>query len=297
MTARSVMMVRPQHFRCNEQTLSSNAFQKAQDPTPTNLTASALAEFDGMKRQLLSHGISVYEFQEPEGADTPDCLFPNNWIAHIPKDRGIIFPMEAPNRQREVHLEWIHTLLPNTELLDLREFAETGEFLEGTGSLILDHKTKSGFACLSSRTHPRLLEVFEQVTGYTICSFTAKDEAGIPYYHTNVIMTLGQTDAVICLEAINSPEEQDRVLRKLVEIQKRPLILTRQQVRAFCGNMIQLENPEGNTFWLASESAYKGLTQDQRGQLEEHSKFITAPLFHIEKAGGGSARCMVAEIF
>ena len=197
--ATKVMMVRPRSFRSNEETAATNAFQAG---TNRNITASALSardEFDSLSQKLISHGIPVTVYDEPEGADTPDALFPNNWFAILPDGDTFLFPMQAANRQREVQPDWLTPFARGRPMIDLRNHIKTNKFLEGTGSLILDHNTKMGYACLSQRTNLDVIADFSKKSGYSVITFTALDRGGMPFYHTNVMMAIGTDVAVACL--------------------------------------------------------------------------------------------------
>ena len=297
--ATKVLMVRPRSFRCNEETKSTNAFQPrdAQAAHPADVATQARAEFDALRQSLLEHGIDVATFDEPPHADTPDALFPNNWFAFLPDGPTFLFPMEAENRRREVQPDWLLPFCNKRPLIDLRSHGQSHEFLEGTGSLILDHRLKQGYACLSSRTHPKVIADFSVQSGYQILTFTAVDLSGIPFYHTNVMMALGSHTAILCTESIVDLEERSAVLRSLEDSGRRVIPITLKQVKDFCGNILQLSSRDGQFYWVCSDRAFTALTPEQKSLLEADARIIHVPLTTIENLGGGSARCMLGEIF
>lgn len=296
--AQKVLMVRPKSFRSNEETSSSNAFQQeAASVKNDTVLKDAQSEFDAFAHQLIQNGVDVKIFQEPDGVDTPDCLFPNNWFAHLPDGRIFLFPMLAPNRRREVQVEWLASVLGRQQIFDLRNLAAHDVFLEGTGSLILDHKNRTGYACLSSRTHPVALEEFEKQSGYSIFSFQANDKNDVPFYHTNVMMALGEDTAVVCLESLPLHHERMGLVTRLENSGRSLIEITQHQVTKFAGNMIQLKSGSDQLLWVCSQQAYNSLSDLQKTRLEKNSKMISSPLTTIERFGGGSARCMLAELF
>lgn len=297
--ATKVLMVRPRSFRCNEETTSTNAFQPqgAHAARATDPATQARAEFEALRQILLAHGIEVTTYDEPSDADTPDALFPNNWFAFLPDGPTFLFPMQALNRRREVHPEWLRPFFNKRPLIDLRGHSQSHEFLEGTGSLILDHRQKQGYACLSSRTHPQVIADFSVQSGYQIQTFTAVDLNGRPFYHTNVMMALGSHTAILCTESIVDLAERGAVLRALEDSGRRVISITQKQVTQFCGNMLQLSSRDGQLYWVCSDGALKALTPEQKSLLESDARIIHVPLTTIENLGGGSARCMLGEIF
>jgi hypothetical protein len=245
----------------------------------------------------MSHGIQVTVYDEPETANTPDALFPNNWFAILPDGDTFLFPMLATNRQREVQPDWLAPFARGKALIDLRDHIKTKKFLEGTGSLILDHKSKVGYACLSQRTNPDVIADFSKKSGYSVITFTALDRGGMPFYHTNVMMALGTNTAILCSESIKDPAERTNAVAALERSGKKVIEITLDQVSNFCGNLLQLKSIEGQRYWVCSERAYKAFTPAQRAELENDAKFIHTPLPTIETLGGGSARCMLGEIY
>jgi len=290
-------MVRPSSFQPNCETAATNSFQKTVSLSQAEIINSARFEFDHFRNTLEKHNVDVVCHSEPPNAGTPDAVFPNNWFAVLPTGQGFLFPMCAPNRRREVQAQWIEPFVRTIPLIDLRYFCKEDVYLEGTGSLILDHQNKLGYACLSARTQVPAIKEFERLSGYRVITFTAKDLGGTPFYHTNVMMALGRTTAVVCRESILSESEQSIVTHSIESSGRKIVSISQQQVLEFAGNMLFLSNASGECFWVCSERALKSLTNTQRASLEQDGKFISSPLTTIENIGGGSARCMLGEIF
>jgi hypothetical protein len=295
--ASRVLMVRPRSFQPNFETAATNAFQKNVGISNQDITVQALREFDQFKSELENHDIEVVSHDEPIDAKTPDAVFPNNWFAVLPNGQVFLFPMCAPNRRREVNPAWITPYVRSKSLVDLRYFCEKGIFLEGTGSLILDHDNKSGYACLSERTQVLAIKEFERQSGYQIFHFVATDRHGVPFYHTNVMMALGLKTAVVCLESISSASERAKLCEMLAATGHEIVAISQEQVLQFAGNMLFLSNQSGKCYWVCSEAAFQCLTELQRKILQKDGDFITSSLPTIEAVGGGSARCMLGELF
>jgi hypothetical protein len=304
--ANRVLMVRPRSFRANEQTMATNRFQvtcskRSSSPNafqdPHDILTQAQAEFDLLHKLLVHHGVAVDLQHEPVAIDTPDALFPNNWFAILPGGTGYLFPMMAANRRREVHPEWIETHARHRPLEDLRHYADEGEFLEGTGSLILDHNHKMGYACRSPRTSSVVIDEFERRSGYRILRFSGVDAEGSAFYHTNVMMALGHSQAVVCLEGIRSTRERDQVIKSLKDCGFSIVDISLKQVSQFAGNLLFLESDRGTPLWVMSTSAFQSFLPSQKDQLLSDGVLVHSPLATIEAHGGGSARCMLAELF
>jgi len=294
--ASAVFIVEPNSFCANPETLSTNAFQMT-DGSQGEVQKLALTEFKNFHKTLHELGIEVHCFQEPPDALTPDALFPNNWFAVIPGGKLFIFPMYAENRRREVQIPWLRKIYPKATFEDLRQspLANSENFLEGTGSLIFDHFHKIVFACESPRTSKKLVEELCHKAGYTPFVFQAVDENEKAYYHTNVIMALGEKTAVICLESLGPAASL--LNEKLHSIGKKVIPISRAQVRKMAGNILRLKNNNGEKFWLGSTSALMAFTPEQLQTLEAEARFVAVPVPTIEKYGGGSVRCMLAELF
>ncbi|AMM52695.1 hypothetical protein TH61_02055 [Rufibacter sp. DG15C] len=296
-------MVRPAGFGYNPETAATNAFQQELgESTPEKVQEKALDEFNQFLLNLWANRIDAVVLEDAPEPHTPDAIFPNNWISFHEGGKVVLYPMMASARRQErnpVLLEQLKTEhnLPFTEVIDLTYFEDQGKFLEGTGSLVLDRKNKIAFACISERTHPEVVEAFCEKLGYRSILFHATDEQGLPIYHTNVIMSIGADFALICLECIQSEEEQGEILEALVDAGKDIIDLSLKQIRKMAGNMLQVRNRVGEPVLVMSEKAYKALRKDQFEELKKLTKMMRSDLRTIEAHGGGSARCMLAEIF
>jgi len=296
-----ILMVRPSNFGFNNETASNNTFQ-TQDKIQTSLKIKedAILEFDIYVSKLRNVGIEVLVIQDSIVPIKPDAVFPNNWVSfHLPKTM-ITYPMFSSNRQLEREPKIINTIKDKfivEKEIKYEMFEEQSVFLEGTGSMIFDRKYKIAYACESIRTNKDLFFRFCKVNGFEPILFKASDDNSIPIYHTNVIMCLADDFVVICLETIKSKEEQDTLLQKFKVTGKEVLLISFDQVKQFAGNMIQLKNIDQEKFLVMSSSACQSLTQSQLKFLQSKTKILYSSLSTIEKYGGGSARCMVAEIF
>ncbi|MBB5283857.1 hypothetical protein HNQ92_001983 [Rhabdobacter roseus] len=296
-----ILMVRPVHFAFNEQTATSNEFQDAAFARAHESTAQEQAreEFDHLVSQLDSHGVELYVFDDTPTPHTPDSIFPNNWVSFHQSGKIVLYPMMAPNRRDERRLDIIDELRKTfhvEEIIDLTYFEQQEKYLEGTGSMVLDRRYKIAYACLSPRTHPEVLDAFAEATGYEIVRFEATDENGQAIYHTNVLMCVGDIFAAVCLEAIRNPDERHLVRSVLEETGKYIVELTMEQVRQMAGNMLMVRNKKGEKLLVMSTQAYESLTPQQRDALDDYAELFHADLSMIEGNGGGSARCMLAEI-
>ena len=302
--ANSVLMVRPAAFRANPGTLASNAFQDPSPVDPGQLQSAALAEFDGLVDSLRGAGVRVLLLQDDLEPATPDSIFPNNWFSTHADGTLCLFPMEERSRRAERRLDLLQPALAaggfELRTIDdslVQRFEERGVFLEGTGSMVLDRGARIAYACASSRTHGEALEAFCELRGYRAEAFEALDEAGLAYYHTNVIMALGQDFAVLCLEAI--PEHQRAALLQKLDAGGRSLVsITRQQAAHFAGNLLELQSLEGERLVVLSSSAEAVLDRAQLRCLRgSGARLLPVAIPNIERFGGGSVRCMLAEIF
>jgi hypothetical protein len=291
-----IMMIRPVKFDFNEQTSESNSFQNA-NAKAGNTQEKALAEFDGFVEVLRKNGVQVWVVEDTEEPHTPDSIFPNNWLSMHDDSRIALYPMQAANRRLERRSDIAHHLGEQFSLHDIVDYtaAEKEEkFLEGTGSMVLDREHKICYACISPRTHKDLLEQFCKDFDYTLIDFTAVDKTGKLIYHTNVVMSIGQQFMLVCLECIPSEDERNRIIHST---QKNIIEISYHQLEHFAGNALEVINDKGETLIVMSEQAYLSLTASQTIQLEHFGKIVYAPLYTIEANGGGSARCMMAEIF
>ncbi len=302
-TTSHIFMIRPVRFAFNEQTADSNAFQ---DPAALQeaevVQTKALREFDQMVDHLRGFGIDVTVIEDTMEPHTPDSIFPNNWISLHNSGGGTVclYPMQAPNRRLERRPDVIE-LLKNrfeiSQIIDLTSYENESRFLEGTGSMVFDRNYRIAYACLSPRTDEVLLQEFaKRMESYRIVSFHATDENAKPIYHTNVIMCIGERFAVICLECIRDEKERYHVRKTLEESNKEIIEISIEQVNRFAGNMLQLRNNRGESLLVMSSQAYYSLLPDQLRQLEKHTRITYTDIQTIEQTGGGSARCMIAEI-
>lgn len=299
-TTSHIMMIRPVRFDFNTQTAESNSFQDATARADAQSTQhQALAEFDNFVTLLRNEGVHVWVFDDTPEPHTPDSIFPNNWVSFHEEGTVVLYPMYAPNRRLERRQDIIEHLKQNfniTTVDDLSSYEAENLFLEGTGSLILDRVQKVAYICLSPRADAKLIHAFGEKYGYKMCVFDALDRAGKPIYHTNVVMCLGSTFAVICLECI--PEtERSKVKSFLTQAGKEIVSISMKQLENFAGNMLHINNEQGESLLVMSERAYQALTNEQIKTLSAHARLVHSPLTTIENNGGGSARCMMAEVF
>lgn len=301
--ANQLLLVRPAHFSSNPETAQDNAFQQEVPAGAENkVHQKALDEFNQFLLKLWAARIDVLVLDDLEEPATPDAVFPNNWISFHKGGRVVLYPMFSPTRRLERHPDILKQMqeehgLPFSEVIDLTYFEEQGKFLESTGSMVLDRKHRIAYACLSNRTHIEPLQVFCEKLNYRPIVFHAVDQDGLPIYHTNVIMCIGADFALVCLEAIHDEEEQGLLLEALVDTGKEIIDLSLAQVKKMAGNMLHARNKSGEPVLILSEKAYKALRKDQFEELNSRTKMVRADLRTIEAHGGGSARCMLAEVF
>lgn len=296
--ASTVLMIRPIQFGFNVETAVNNVFQVNQ--TDERTQEKALYEFDNYVHILKSKGIQVLVVNDTPTPATPDSIFPNNWLSMHTNGTLCLYPMFAKNRRAERKpfvLSKIKTTFDVKQVEDFSNYEESDMFLEGTGSMVLDSDHRIAFACVSQRTHPKILEEFCVKMNYQPFTFHANDEKGFPIYHTNVMMCVGDLFVVACVESITDEEERNQFIKLIQGLKKELIPISFEQMNQFAGNMIQLQNKEGEKFLVMSQSAYKSLTADQITELSRYNELLPIPLNTIETNGGGSARCMVAEIF
>lgn len=298
----TVLMIRPGSFRSNEETAINNYFQHRGQSE--KIKVSAQLEFDHFVATLRKNDIQVIVIENDPDRDTPDALFPNNWISLHQGSKIVIYPMFAENRRRERDLQLLNTPYfqkrGQFQIIDLSPKVLEGEFLEGTGSMILDRKNRKAYCALSPRSSENLFHQFCQELGFSPISFKAyQTHSGQRklIYHTNVMLSIGDEQAIICADAIDDEQERKKVINALTADNKEIVTISESQVEHFAGNMLQLKNKAGEKLLIMSETAYKSLNQEQLIQLSAKSKIVNVPLPTIEKFGGGSARCMLAEIF
>lgn len=296
-----ILMIRPVRFGFNEETAESNAFQDSKLATQAKDIAqeNALQEFDEMVRQLQATGVDVLVYEDTADPYTPDSIFPNNWVSFHASGTVVLYPMQAENRRLERRQDIIDNLASQfhvARVVDLTHFEQEGKFLEGTGSLVLDRMNKVAFASLSPRTHSDVLDEFSRQTGYRVVSFKAADRSGKAVYHTNVVMCIADTFAVICLAAITDPDERLMVRHELEKLGKRIIEISLEQMASFAGNMLMVLTKKGQKILVMSTRAFESLTPRQIDQLDDYASLFHFNLSTIESNGGGSARCMMAEV-
>ena len=294
-------MVRPAAFAYNAQTATNNSFQTSAAATEyERIRQYAQAEFDEMVLKLQHAGVNVVVIADTDAPQKPDAVFPNNWFSTHADGGVFLYPMYAENRRLERRADIIEQLEHQFDVegvTDLSDAENHAVYLEGTGSMILDRPNRLVYACLSPRTDMGLLSTFCQKTGYKMIPFMAYDRAGSPVYHTNVVMALGETFAVICLDTIRDVADRNEVVASLTRTGKTIVDISLEQMENFAGNMLQVRGASGFTFLVMSQRAYNALTETQKSVLTQHTNLLFAPLATIETYGGGSARCMMAEIF
>ncbi|NLQ16206.1 amidinotransferase [Marinomonas sp. M1K-6] len=289
----TVVMVRPHHFKSNPQTMADNKFQTLANND--NAKYNAYNEVTAAVNTLRSHGVCVQLFEDLLG-NTPDSVFPNNWFTTHHNGMLIKYPMLAENRRLEYRQDIIDAISDRysvTEHVDLRHYAEQELFLEGTGSIVFDHPNRLAYACQSRRTDTRLLQRVCQYLHYQPVVFDAFDNAGVPVYHTNVLMCVGTRFVMISMDMV-AEADRDRLLQYFNLNRQQLIWLTEKQIQRFCGNAIELQGTEGALLAL-SQTAYNALTQQQKLKLEKFVKLVPLSIPTIESAGG-SVRCMIAGV-
>lgn len=304
-TTNTILMVRPINFRMNEQTAVNNYYQKVLDTLlPATVNAKAQTEFDAYVAKLRAYGIRVVVVSDTDEFDTPDALFPNNWISFHQDGTVALYPMFAKNRRLERRKDVLDQLEAEgfriDSVVDYTAAEQSGFYLEGTGSLLLDRVNQKAYCALSPRADEDLFIEFCEDFEYTPVIFTAKqtvDGERKEIYHTNVMMCLAETFAVICLDSIDDKKERKNIVKNLKEDGKQVIGITEAQVHNFAGNMLQVRGANDERFLVMSQAAYASLTPQQIAKIENHCKIISSSLDTIEACGGGSARCMMAEVF
>ena len=297
-------MIEPVAFGFNAQTAVNNYFQQKISVPEVAVQEQAHTEFNAMVEQLRTNGLEVLVVKDTIEPHTPDSIFPNNWVSFHEDGRVALYPMFAENRRNE-RRHAVLRIIENkkhsiTGVMDYSPFELQSLFLEGTGSLILDHVNKIAYAALSERTDKSLLLQFCHDFGYNAVHFIANqtvDGNRLPIYHTNVMMCVADRYAVICLDSIDNAEERSAVVDSLGKTGKEIIAISEDQMHHFAGNMLQVENNAGKQFLVMSQTAYKSLNQEQIDRLSSYNDFIVVAIPTIERVGGGSARCMMAEVF
>lgn len=304
-TTNSVLMIRPVAFRMNEQTAVNNYYQKAlEDLLPAAVNAKAQEEFDVFVKKLRTVGVNVIVVDDTSSPDTPDSIFPNNWISFHENGDVVLYPMFAENRRGERREDVLDILEANgfviEEIMDYTSAEEDGFYLEGTGSIVLDRENGKAYCALSPRADEELFIEFCEDFEYSPVIFEAfqtVDGERKLIYHTNVMLCVGDTFAVICADCIDDKKERKMVLDSLRADGKEIILITEAQVNSFAGNMLEVRGSDDRRYLVMSSSAYQSLSKKQIAQLEEHLTILSSSLDTIEACGGGSARCMLAEVF
>lgn len=303
-TASVILMVRPANFAFNPETAENNIYQQPDSRSAQEVQQLALAEFDGFVGQLRENGIEVLVVEDTAQPVKTDAVFPNNWFSTHADGKVVLYPMFSPNRRLERRKDMIELLINKgfrvNDIIDLSFFEQDSQYLEGTGSMVLDRQNKVVYACRSSRTHQVPLDYFCRTLGYERLLFDASQQAdgkSIAIYHTNVMMHVGSEIAVVCLDCIPLASERLKLQKQLEITQKKMIPITAKQKFNFAGNMLEVHNGKGEKFTVMSKTAYDSLGEVQVNTILRYTKIISPAIPTIEKLGGGSVRCMMAELF
>ncbi|MDR0830264.1 MAG: amidinotransferase [Prevotellaceae bacterium] len=300
----AILMISPVSFGFNAETAKNNYFQKNDETQPSEIQRLALAEFNAMVEKLRAKNIDVIVVEDTLDPHTPDSIFPNNWVSFHENGTVSLYPMFAENRRLERREDILNHLqqigFKHNEIFDLTHYERENRFLEGTGSMVLDRKQKVAYAAISERTDEQLFEKFCEKFDYFPCAFhafqTVKNER-LPIYHTNVMMCVADDYAVLCRDSIDNFQDRIFVLDRLIGTEKEVVLISEKQMHAFAGNMLQVENQDGKKFLVMSQTAFNSLDDEQIKELSSYNEIISVEIPTIEKYGGGSARCMMAEVF
>jgi hypothetical protein len=293
-----VFMVKPVCFGFNNETAETNPFQ--QEGFEKEAQENALKESGDFAKLLTENDITVIQAEDTIEPKTPDSIFPNNWFSTHEDGTLVLYPMYAENRRAERKQVFLDAIKKNFEpkkIIDLTNWEKEGQFLEGTGSLVLDRENKIAYACKSPRTSGIVFNDFCNKLGYFPVLFNAVDKNDTMIYHTNVLMCIGKTFAIICLDCIKSDVEKNMIIESLNKTNKKIIDISLDQLVKFAGNMLELKNKNGKRFLIMSDTAYNSLTKEQLDYLQNECTILHPKIDFIEKIGGGSARCMMAELF
>lgn len=291
----NILLIRPANFGFNAKTAISNKFQHEVVFNKSDV----LAEFDTFSSKLKENGVNVIVFEDTLNPPKPDAIFPNNWLSCHSDGTVILYPM-SEGRRDERRIDIVEKLKENfrvEKILDYSEYETKGEFLEGTGSIVFDHENKIAYACLSPRTNKKLFEKITRYLGYQPISFHSYDENSEEIYHTNVMMCIGTSFSIICLESIKCINERTFVNESLQNSGLEIIEISFDQMNHFAGNMLNVLTDKNESLLVLSENAFKSLKNEQKRQLENYCRILPLSIPTIEKIGGGSTRCMMAEIF
>jgi hypothetical protein len=298
--ATTILMIRPAAFGFNAETAENNFFQKRQRIEASTLHEFALREFDAMVNSLREKNIDVLVIDDTKDPVKPSAIFPNNWLSTSPDGKLFIYPMYAANRRSEKRDDILKLIAQKFDVADVQDWTELeaeGRFLEGTGSMIMDHDNKLIYAAISERTNPAALEKFVSANDFSAVVFLATDKDGNPVYHTNVVMALGEKFCVLCDEAIEEEWELIAVKQLLESTEHEIIPITREQMHAFAGNMLEVKNSSGKNILILSQVAFNSFSKEQKEKLQSYAELLPIAIPTIEAAEGGSVRCMMAEIF
>jgi hypothetical protein len=298
-TTDTVLMIRPTRFSFNQDTAANNRFQRPAQVSE-DVQFKALQEFDGYVAALRGHGVEVLVHHDAEAPHTPDSIFPNNWWSSHPDGTLVLYPMQGHNRRLERDkgvLDRLRSEYRVDACLDLSALELQDVFLEGTGSMVLDRQQRICYAGYSTRTHARALDHVVSHLGYELCAFNAVDRQGVAIYHTNVMMSVGTRLAIACLASVSEPGERLALRSRLEDSGKQVIALDWAQLESFAGNMLEVHNTAGEPLLVMSRTAWQSLDRTQQRLIETHATPVPVNIDTIERIGGGSARCMLAEVF
>jgi hypothetical protein len=295
-----ILLVKPAHFTFNTETAGSNAFQNVIQEKEEVVKTNVLKEFENAVSLLKSKNIDVTVVEDTLEPVKPDAIFPNNWVSFHSDGTVVLYPMYAPNRREERRLDVLDMLRKKFQIknvVDLSKYEAEELFLEGTGSIVFDHRSKIAYACISPRTDEQLFVELCNYLHYQPVYFIAEDKKGKQIYHTNVMMCVAEKFVVICLESITDEKEKKVVVQSFKETNHEVIDISFEQMNHFAGNMLELKSASGKSVLVMSKSAYDSLTTKQKASIEKYAEMLPLPIETIETIGGGSARCMIAEVF
>lgn len=298
-TASTVLLISPTTFGFNPETAESNIFQHHLDQDQSVTQYDAEREWEEVCKMLVKNKINVIAVMDTRSPVKPDALFPNNWITTHEDGRIIIYPLLAPNRRSEKRTDIIQQMRKKylvTDVVDLSYFEKDKKYLEGTGSMVLDRTNKIIYACLSARTHKEPLEHVAKILGYKTVAFHAFDHHA-PIYHTNVFMSVGNKWAAMCMDAVPDEKEKESLKKSFEKTGKELINLTKAQIDAFAGNILELQTLEGESKIIMSKTAHESLMPEQIDAFQKYGDILSSDVHTIEQVGGGGIRCLLAEIF
>lgn len=295
-----ILLIRPAAPGYNRETASSNVFQQPADADEESVRQQVQVEFDAFASTLRAAGVDVIVIDDTPSPQKPDAVFPNNWVSFHSDGRAILYPMFAPSRRRERRQDVVDELRKRfmvKEVIDLTGYEKENRYVEGTGSLVFDHENQVTYACLSPRTDKELALRVSALLGYRPVVFRAVDERGQAIYHTNVMMSVGDRFSLACLASIADLADRKNVVDSLRDTGHTIIDIDYNQMNHFAGNMLAVRSEGGESILVCSQQAADSLTPEQRSQLAKYARLVAAPIPTIERLGGGSARCMMAEVF